>query len=162
MIKYKWMNYPTILIVGFLHSSKSNCFISTYIAVKILGNKKKSLLKFTLKWLCDSCLLNVALCYDITSKELKVNNVCNYLHPQKNLYFRKKLNIWSSNIPRKILPILHHNNFVLEKKPLYIAICHSSELKPKSTHFHCLDINYKDVLKGGNRFELFTFMLLSR
>jgi hypothetical protein len=41
LIKYKWMNYPTILIVGFLHSSNSNYFISTYIAVKISELKKK-------------------------------------------------------------------------------------------------------------------------
>lgn len=81
--------------------------------------------------------------------------------PKKTFILEKNWTYDPTNIPRKILPILHHNNFALEKKPLYIAIGYSSELKPKSTHFHCLGINYKDVLKGGNHFALFTFMVLS-
>lgn len=81
--------------------------------------------------------------------------------PKKTFILGEKKTFDPTNIPIKTLPILHHNNFALEKKPLYIAIGYSSELKPKSIHFHCLDINYKDVLKGDNRFELFTFMLLS-
>jgi hypothetical protein len=59
----------------------------------------------------------VALCYDITSKELKMNNVCNYLHPQKTFILEKNKTYDPTNIPIKILPILHHNNFVLEKNP---------------------------------------------